>query len=432
MNYIQNIKKLRQEYGFTQGELAGPGLSRSMISLIESGRSVPSLKTLEIIANKLGVSASVLLEDTSVRDSGERKIDLSLINEKITICQTLIKANKLLEAQTVLRKTLNETNDSVIYKGVLLNYQGQILIKQKEYCKAIDIFEESLFYFDPSKHMKNIIDVYLNLAQLYKKVGNYSEAIDRALYGHILTESKSIDLESSYKFNFLFVLAYCYCKKKEFLKGRQTISQALTMINTNEVNNINGDLYMLKGVSELYSNENIEAVKSCKRAIEIFEVYDNKKRIYECLLNLGIAYRKLNKLHQSYAAILNSFEIATNLDEVMHVQNIIYELSLTLYLLKEYDQSKEWIRKGLSIMPSNVEFDGMLKYQLSKIYLKEKNVLEAEKLILEALDCFNNDVHWQAQCLHHKADILHEKLDKENAFLAMKESSQLILAAAWR
>jgi len=62
-----NITRLRKEKGWTQERLAeATGLSRGYIAAIEEGRIEPRLKTLSIIAEKLGVKLEQLCgEDES-------------------------------------------------------------------------------------------------------------------------------------------------------------------------------------------------------------------------------------------------------------------------------------------------------------------------------------------------------------------------------
>lgn len=61
-----NIKKLRNQKGLTQKELAEKcNLSRSYLADLERDRYNPSLESLKLIANSLGVSLSFLLEGNS-------------------------------------------------------------------------------------------------------------------------------------------------------------------------------------------------------------------------------------------------------------------------------------------------------------------------------------------------------------------------------
>ena len=61
------IRELRIKNRLTQKELAGGSVTRNMISRIEHGAAVPSLRTLTYIAGRLGVSPGYLLADDAER-----------------------------------------------------------------------------------------------------------------------------------------------------------------------------------------------------------------------------------------------------------------------------------------------------------------------------------------------------------------------------
>ena len=64
MGIGSNIAKFRRLKGWTQATLAKEtGLSRGYIAAIEEGRKHPRLKTLAIIAEKLGVGIDELIEE---------------------------------------------------------------------------------------------------------------------------------------------------------------------------------------------------------------------------------------------------------------------------------------------------------------------------------------------------------------------------------
>lgn len=61
MNIGQTILKIRKSRKITQEELAKKSeLSKSYISMIESGKKKPTLVTLEKISNSLGIPFSIL------------------------------------------------------------------------------------------------------------------------------------------------------------------------------------------------------------------------------------------------------------------------------------------------------------------------------------------------------------------------------------
>ena len=57
-----NIREVRTKLGMTQAQLAAPEFSISYISAIERGKIRPSLKALSVLARRLDVPLTFLLE----------------------------------------------------------------------------------------------------------------------------------------------------------------------------------------------------------------------------------------------------------------------------------------------------------------------------------------------------------------------------------
>lgn len=82
---VTNIRRIRKERGLTQEELAELcDTSVSYIGLLEIGRNIPKLSTIEKIANALGVDYIELFK--SPNDQSEVKSrDYSKLKEKILV-----------------------------------------------------------------------------------------------------------------------------------------------------------------------------------------------------------------------------------------------------------------------------------------------------------------------------------------------------------
>lgn len=65
MTMGEKIQRTRQAKGLTQRQVAGDRITRNMLSKIENGSATPSLKTLEYIAQKLGMPTNYFLGDGS-------------------------------------------------------------------------------------------------------------------------------------------------------------------------------------------------------------------------------------------------------------------------------------------------------------------------------------------------------------------------------
>ena len=73
MNIGEKIKNLRMAKIMTQKELAGDEITRNMLSQIESGAALPSLKTLIYLAGRLSVPVGYLVSDGSETESFYKK-----------------------------------------------------------------------------------------------------------------------------------------------------------------------------------------------------------------------------------------------------------------------------------------------------------------------------------------------------------------------
>ncbi len=68
-NVGARIKEIRTQKGITQSELSGGELTRNHLSLIESGKSLPSLKNVCYIADRLDIPVGYLLSDDESEDA---------------------------------------------------------------------------------------------------------------------------------------------------------------------------------------------------------------------------------------------------------------------------------------------------------------------------------------------------------------------------
>src|SRR5438067_9261295 len=139
-----NIREVRTKLGLTQAQLASPEFSISYISAIERGKIRPSLKALSILAKRLDVPLTFLLEGSpsgaaearavgySPADSGpDQRIDVDLLQASVLVQQQLYQ-----EAAELLTPIQPEriTTDQV-YRLFLL--RGQIHLGLHENQEAV-------------------------------------------------------------------------------------------------------------------------------------------------------------------------------------------------------------------------------------------------------------------------------------------------------
>src|SRR5579883_3093524 len=139
-----NIREVRTKLGMTQAQLAAPEFSISYISAIERGKIRPSLKALSILAKRLDVPLTFLLEGSpegvreaqavgySPADAGpDQKIDVDLLQANVLIQQRAFdQAAELLAPIQPDRITMEQA-----YRLFFL--RGQIHLGMQEYQEAV-------------------------------------------------------------------------------------------------------------------------------------------------------------------------------------------------------------------------------------------------------------------------------------------------------
>src|SRR4051794_39019566 len=73
----ERLRRLRQDRGLSQRELASQGVSYAYISRIEAGARRPSVKALRQLARKLNVSPEYLETGSDLRDVDQRELRLT-------------------------------------------------------------------------------------------------------------------------------------------------------------------------------------------------------------------------------------------------------------------------------------------------------------------------------------------------------------------
>lgn len=100
----EKIRQLRKARHLTQKDLVGEEITRNMLSRIESGVALPSLSTLCFLADRLGVPAGFLLDESASLFSYRKQTVLPAVKD-------LFKAGKYRDALRLWKKEFGEECD---------------------------------------------------------------------------------------------------------------------------------------------------------------------------------------------------------------------------------------------------------------------------------------------------------------------------------
>src|ERR1700730_3301039 len=180
-----NIREVRTKLGMTQAQLAAPEFSISYISAIERGKIRPSLKALSILARRLDVPLTFLLEGSpsgaaearavgySPADSGpDQRVDVDLLQANVLIQQGNYKeAEGLLEPIQPDRVTTDQ-----VYRLYLL--KGQDHLGSGEYQEAVVDLRNAVSQGEALKDSEYIERARNLLGKSYYLLYNYTLAVE--------------------------------------------------------------------------------------------------------------------------------------------------------------------------------------------------------------------------------------------------------------
>ncbi len=137
----QKLRALRKEKGLTQQQLAGQEFTKSFISQIEKDTAKPSLKSLQVLADRLGRPVSYFLEDAP-------KVAAPKIPDRVyhllTLAQKLEEESLPEAAREYYEEALDAISDGSLHLRCRLHtYISRTLAATKNLPEASSLYQEA-------------------------------------------------------------------------------------------------------------------------------------------------------------------------------------------------------------------------------------------------------------------------------------------------
>ncbi len=224
----EKLRAARVAQHYTQSQLAAPDFSVSYISAIERGQIHPSLRALEILAGRLGLSSTQLLPNrspsenrfSSLSGAPEREddeVDLILLEAHILIMQGMAShaVNQLTKLST---KRLKRSQQ--LQHRYLLGWA---------YFQATQFPESEYTLSEAVQLAKDLNDQYMSLhilsllARAHAAMRNYTQAL--------LSHQRCLNLLETVEPQDLFFTAQVYMHMGQHYTHLENLDQALEMFN---------------------------------------------------------------------------------------------------------------------------------------------------------------------------------------------------------
>lgn len=345
----ERIQKLRKEKGMTLQTLAGSGLTKGMLSLIENNKANPSMESLSYIAEQLGIDKNELLAE--IPPSELREL--------------------LQEAEKMYRAETENYSDGFPQIAEKIEPYVAKLPYRYESARLLELYSHSLYYAkkegwqDPLSQaeemyeglhlMNNSAEIHMFRAMLKFNEHLYSDALSMLQESRKSFEAREAVLDSLKKLDFDFLEAILYFAIGEDEDGVRIINAAVEYSKEHQIFYKMNDLYRVMSFHAILKNDQ-----------KMKDYYVHKLRLFA------------------------EFSDDEKIDITLDLLEAHYLNSFT----HEYEKAEAIVDKNL---------DKYKEDDISQFFLEKGKALYGQGRLEEALDWLKRHKIWEF--LHHPYDL---------------------------
>jgi len=345
----ERIKKLRKEQGLTLQTLAGSGLTKGMLSLIENNKANPSMESLSYIAEQLGIDKDELLAEIPTSELRELLQDVE----------------KMYRAET------ENYSDGFIQIAEKIEPYVASLPYRYESARLLEIYSRSLYYakkegwqsslsqaeemYEGLHLMNNNAEIHMFRAMLKFNEHLYSDALSMLQESRKSFEARDAVLDSLKKLDFDFVEAILYFAIGNDEDAVRIIDEAVEYSKEHQIFYKMNDLYRVMSFHAILKN-NQDMKNYYVHKLRLFAEFSDDEKIDITLDLLEAHY-------------LNSFA-------------------------HEYEKAEAIVDKNLEKYKED---------EISQFFLEKGKALYGQGRLEEALDWLKRHKIWEF--LHHPYDL---------------------------
>lgn len=428
-----NIREVRTKLGLTQAQLASPEFSISYISAIERGKIRPSLKALSILAKRLDVPLTFLLEGSpagaaearavgySPADSGpDQRIDVDLLGADV-----LVQQDKYQEAAGLLAPIQPEriTTDQV-YRLFLL--RGQIHLGLHEYQEAVVDLRAAVTQGEGLNDIESIERARNLLGKAYFLLYNYTLAMENHLRCNTAVENGQIK-DPIFSLEVYNNLANDYFRHGDLEKAVLYYHKALeTLEDMDRDSRSFAEKYMEIGQRYKSAGKLAMARDYMMRSLALYEMRDEQRLVGLTHQHLGKTLEKQNDLDGAEKEYREAITIEQELED--DISASLCHTSLAELLLKrgKAEQAEQEAQKALEYAKASqdVQTQGQAYMALAQIRHDAKDYAGADQLFTEALELLDSsNAHEIAAGAYSRyANLLEQRGEVQRSLSAFKKA----------
>jgi len=428
-----NIREVRTKLGMTQAQLAAPEFSISYISAIERGKIRPSLKALSILARRLDVPLTFLLEGSpsgaaearavgySPADSGpDQRVDVDLLQANVLIQQgNYTEAEGLLEPIQPDRVTTDQ-----VYRLYLL--KGQVHLGSGEHQEAVVDLRNAVSQGEALNDSEYIERARNLLGKSYYLLYNYTLAVEHHQHCFSAIENGQIT-DPIFSLEVFSNLANDYFRLGDLEKAVTYYHRALGVLDTISRDSKSfAKKYM--EISQHYKSVGklVMAREYALQSLAIYEMRDEQRLVGMTHQRLGKALEKQNDLSAAEKEYREAIAIERSLND--EISASICHTGLAELLLKQgrIDEAEHEAQEALTYAQAggDAQTQGQALITLAQIRHQANDFASADQYFTQALELLDqSSAHEIAASAYFRfANLLEERGEVQRSLTAIKKA----------
>jgi len=380
----EKIKRKRKELNMTLKDLAGDRVTPGQISLVESGKSNPSMDLLEYLAGALNTPIEYLMESEDTQAE-----NICIYYE--TIAEAYILNKDLNQGEQYIEKSLYyaERYNLEYRKAKNLYLRAIIYMSKIEFALAQQCFLSANVIFIKNNNFEDIVKTFVNLGKItlelkaYHSASSYFQQAEKVFSENdtgndfLLGEIYYYIAYTLYKMDDLKrAINYSFLAKEKFRQLNNKQEYAKTLLLLSREYSEGGDLP--------------NAIKYSKKTLNLFKEINDNTYVGEIENNLGKLFYEFENIEESFIHLNNAREIREKNKDFKLIDTLV-NICENYIKLKDVNRCKELLQDIYNFVEDG-NGEALINYYLLKyrVDILEGNDKDAENTLLLALSFVKN------------------------------------------
>jgi len=410
------MRDLRVQRGLTQAELAGKDFSTGFISLLETGRTRVSLRAAGILAQRLGVSVSDLMANSS---QSERSVELLMLRG-----EQMLAAGNPAEAVESIRAALAQASGAL--RARALRAQGRALVELGQPRDALRPLEEATHAFEALGQRELASRTLYDRAFAHARLDEPGNALTLAIECETSMRARGIvdrTLELQLRSLLAAIFARAGDNESADLQAQRALSLADDVVDAQAL----ASLYSTLAVTRQREGDLDAALGYARRSLQLYEELRRQHEVGQLWHNLAAIYLTRKDYAETEKALTRAERIAKE-SKLGSLEARLLSLRAQLATAqRQSEQARKFAQAAADHPAASARTKGKALLTLARLAASRKAPLaEARKAMEGAIKAYGSEPpRVRAEAHEAYAEMLAERGEWKAAYGEAKKTLEL-------